>query len=156
MGAMAMGLAAVAAMVIAGVAIFLAIIWFLLPFLDSKQCPSCAAKRPLAEEQCAVCGAALPGPARSHPDAVPYGFPDAAAAAARSAVRVEGGAAFNRGITRRVVTLATLAMALGIGLRLLGMAGALGLPQVPTVVDGALTLVGGLVAFVGFVFLDAA
>lgn len=153
---MAMGLAAVVASVIVGAALFLGLLWFLLPFLDSKACPSCASRRPLREAACGACGAALPGPAQAHPDAPPYGFPAAEPPVRGKRVRVEDGVAYNRGISRRVVTLATAAMGLGIGLRILGLLGVLGLPQIPAQVDGALTIVGGVVAFVGFVFLDAA
>lgn len=144
------------ALVISGAAVFLGVIWFLLPFIDSKDCPSCAAKRPLKETACGICGAALPGPARGHPGAAPYDFPASAPGGERRRVRIEGGVAYNRGITRRAVTIATAAMFLGIGLRVLGMLGVLGVPQIPAQVDGVLTIVGGVVAFVGFVFLDAA
>lgn len=157
MDGMALGLAATVALLLGGTAVFLGILWFLLPLLDSKRCPSCAARRPLAETICAMCASPLPGPADRHPGAVPYGYPEATASRPRRPeARVEDGVAYNRGITRRAVTIATGAMGLGIGLRVLGMLGALGLPALPAHIDGVLTVVGGIVAFVGFVFLDAA
>jgi hypothetical protein len=150
-------LAGLAAMLLIGAAVFLFVVWFLLPFMEQRACPHCATKQSMGAEACAVCGQALPGPVQAHPGATPYGYP-APRGPGRGGprVRVEAGEAFNRGITRRAVTLATAAMGLGIGLRVLGMVGVLGVPQVPPVVDGILTIVGGLVAFVGFVFLDAA
>lgn len=152
------GIAATVALLLLGAALFLALVWFILPYAASRACPRCGARQPQASKACVVCGAELPGPAQAHPGAPPYGFPPPGRPA-RPGVRVEGGVAYNRGFTRRLVTLATAAMGLGLGLRLLGMLGAMGvagIPQVPAHVDGLLTVAGGLIAFVGFVFLDAA
>lgn len=148
------GTAAVAALF--ALAAFLGIVWFVLPYAASRPCPLCGAPVGARAQACPACGAPPPQPPEAHPGAAPYGFAEPARAGNAPGVVVEGGQAYNRGMTRRVVTVATAAMGLGVGIRIVGMAGALGLPQVPPFIDGALTVVGGLVAFVGFVFLDAA
>lgn len=150
-----LGLAANAALFLGGIAAMLALVWFVLPYHGSRPCPGCGARQPFRAQACGMCGAALPGPPDAHPGAPPYGFRSPEGEAPKGP-RVEGGEAFNRGITRRVVSIATLAMGLGIGVRLAGMLGVLGLPQLPVMLDGLLTVAGGVIAFVGFVFLDAA
>ncbi|HEV8358906.1 MAG TPA: hypothetical protein VGR28_00475 [Candidatus Thermoplasmatota archaeon] len=148
------GLAMAVAMLFGGTAAFLAVRWFLLPYVADVPCAACGARNQRSQP-CAVCGAPPAAPPAAHPGAQGYGFPPPEAPV-RAQPRIEGGEAFNRGITKRVVTLATVAMATGIGVRLLGMAGVLGLPSIPVFVDGLLTIAGGVIAFVGFVFLDAA
>jgi hypothetical protein len=142
-------------LMLAAMATLLGVVWLLLPYHADRVCKACGAVG-RHHEPCPVCGAGAPGPPAAHPGAQGYGFPPQQDAGPTTHSRIEGGQAYNRGITRRVVTLATACMALGIGLRLAGMASVLGLPQIPTLIDGALTIAGGLLAFVGFVFLDAA
>jgi hypothetical protein len=137
-----------------GAAVLLGVVWFLLPYAERRACPRCG-NLVAGDAACSVCGAPPPEPPEAHPSALPYGFRAPSAPRGREP-EVHDGVAFNAGITRRTVLLATCAMGLGIGVRLVGMAGILGLPSIPEVLDGLLTIVGGLVAFVGFVFLDRA
>jgi hypothetical protein len=144
-------------LLLAGAAALLGVVWVLLPYHADRLCPSCGAAARY-NAPCPVCGAPGPAPPSAHPGAQGYGFPAPPEPRVRAQPhsRIEGGEAFNRGITRRVVTLATGAMGFGIAVRVVGMAGVLGLPQIPTLLDGLLTIAGGVIAFVGFVFLDAA
>jgi hypothetical protein len=156
MGSVALlGPAGIVALALAAAALLLGTVWFLLPYTSAgRRCAACGAEVARRDEACPVCGRGAPLPS-AHPGAAPYGFPSATRGALEQP-RIEDGMAYNRRITRRVVTLATGAMGLGVGVRVVGMLGVLGLPAVPAFLDGLLTIVGGLVAFVGFVFLDAA
>lgn len=69
---------------------------------------------------------------------------------------LEHGVAYNRGVSRRLVFAASLALAVGLLLRLAGMLGALGSSQIPMWVDVVLTVLGGIVAFGAFLVLDTA
>lgn len=148
-------LLATAVLVAAGAALFGAL-WLLLPLGRADRCERCSAFVPRGARACEVCGTTWTGPAGER-------LPSRAELAAswRPAPACgrhdEKAGYLNGGVTRNVVRVATLAMVAGISIRLLGMLGVVALDvQIPPWVDGTLTVVGGLVAFLGFVLLDAA
>lgn len=94
----------------------------------------------------------------AHPGAEPYGYgdPQPPSTEPRGTHDPEVGY-INQGISRRLVQIATAAMVFGLSVRVLGMAPAAGVDfAVPGGVLAVLSIVGGIVAFVGFAVLDAA
>lgn len=121
-----------------------------------RRCTDCGAVLPADAEACSVCEApsqpaeGRPGaPVPEHEQATHRSFPT-------PTVDPEQGA-INPGVTPGMVRAAFALMMIGLGTRLLGMLEPAGLDLgVPTALTTALTVIGGVGMFLGFVVLDVA
>lgn len=148
-----LGLALIVTAVVAGVVIAVLAGSLLLPRSGSR-CERCGATIPVSADACTVCEAPFEtgaeederpedkAPTHVH---VPTAEPDPD----------EG--VINPGVPKGLVKGALVVMFLGIGIRVLGMLDPAGLDLgIPAAVTAALTVVGGLAMFFGFVVLDIA
>lgn len=147
-----------AAALLLGAAALLGLIWFLLPYDTRRLCGACGARFDAAAF-CPACGAEAKL-FEAHPGTGSYGF-RSERLDRRVHAPVEGeqdpsGGFRNKGVTRRMLVLATLAMVVGLAVRAAGLLGVTAERGGSHSVEALVTIVGGAIAFVGFVFLDAA
>lgn len=148
-----LGLALIVTAVVAGVVIAVLAGSLLFPRSGSR-CERCGATIPVSAESCTVCEAPFEAgadDATEEPDETPTSIlvPTAEPDPDEGVV--------NPGVPKGLVKGALVVMALGIGIRVLGMLDPAGLELgIPTAVTAGLTVVGGLAMFFGFVVLDIA
>jgi hypothetical protein len=122
---------------------------------ERPSCPTCGATLTDEEQECGVCEAPFEtpaGPARQTQDdrTVTVNTSDDPDPDADVGT-------LNPGVTPRMIRWALIAMFVGIGVRVLGMLEPVGLEiGVPDSIGVALTVLGGIAMFVGFVVLDVA
>lgn len=150
-----LGLAVIVTAVV--VAVVLAILAGPLLFgaADRTRCSRCGATLPAEADACTVCEAPFEvGPQQAtaqadgdEADAVHVDVPEP---------DPEEGM-LNPGVTKGMIRAAVAVMFVGVGVRVIGMLEPAGLKTgIPDAVTAALTVVGGIAMFVGFVVLDIA
>lgn len=150
-----LGLAFIVAAVVAGVVIAVLAGSLFVGEADRRRCRRCGATIPANIEECTVCEA----PFQDHGLALGDGQD---AEEASSSIEVDTGSSdeegwINPGITQGMIRGALAVMVLGLSVRFLGMLDPVGLNLgIPDAGMAALTVMGGIAAFVGFVVLDVA
>lgn len=146
------------ALVVGTIAVGVALLVFLQERRASRsnapRCQSCGAALASDDPTCAICDDAMNKPARS-----PGGEPPrpTTVTVQRTLTTDAKGGLLNAGVRPWMIKGALGVMFLGIGVRVLGMLEPAGLNvPVPMSVMAALTVLGGIAAFVGFVVLDVA
>ncbi|HVL87760.1 MAG TPA: hypothetical protein VM681_07145 [Candidatus Thermoplasmatota archaeon] len=134
------------------------LLWWLLPSDARPRCAHCEAILRPDLPFCQGCAQKDPAPREGHPGAGSYGFPaPPPTIVERFELETdEGGATRNARVSRRALGAATLAMGAGLAVRAAALLGVGVTGSSFHAFEGAVTLVGGVVAFVGFVILDAA
>lgn len=143
------------ALIVAGVVALVVIAVLAAPLVTDGEagtrCTRCGATKPSEADACSVCE-------------VPFGTGDADEADERPrTVHVElpeegeDGTVVNPSVPRGLVKVAGVVMLVGIAVRVLGMLEPAGVSLgVPAATTAAVTVVGGLAMFAGFVVLDVA
>lgn len=125
---------------------------------DRKRCKRCHATIPEDAESCTVCEAPFQGPT-PRADATP-GDEDrepSRAVDVQMPQPDEEGEVINPGVPRQLVRWAVAIMFVGLGVRVLGMLQPAGIETgIPGTVTAALTVIGGIAMFAGFVVSDIA
>lgn len=126
---------------------------------DRRRCSRCGSMIPASQEECTVCEAPFKDPYRSG-EPTPE---EPEAGEKPTEVRVETpepdeeGRVVNAGVPHRLVRWAVILMFIGLGVRVLGMLKPAGLETgIPEAVTAALTVIGGIAMFAGFVVSDIA
>ncbi len=148
------------ALIVTGVVAAVAILVVGLPLLTGGQrprCSRCGEVLTAPDERCRVCQTPFDPP--TGPVGADANPTQARTIQVRESVPDPSGGkgSLNPGITHGMVRWALIIMFTGLGIRVLGMLEPVGLTlPIPETLMTALTVLGGIAAFVGFVVLDIA
>lgn len=149
-----LGLALIVTAVVAAVVIAVLAGGLLFPGAGSR-CERCGATIPETAEACTVCEAPFETGRETDPASPDEDVPRKVHVDAVDPDPEHG--VVNPGVTPGMIKAAAVVMFIGIGTRVLGMLEPAGLTiGIPDAVTAALTVVGGLAMFFGFVVLDVA
>lgn len=151
-----LGLAAIVIGVVAAIAIAVVGAQLVMGGGDRSRCPRCGATMAQGTDECSVCERPLEEPVAvaSEEDGEPRTIQ--VDESDQPEIDPEVGA-LNPGVSRTMVRWALIAMGVGFGVRLLGMLDPVGLQVgIPDALIAALTVLGGVAMFLGFIVMDFA